>query len=228
MKNVLRLCLLLAGGFVAMGSAHANIIITEVDPSSSGNGAVGSDWFELTNTGSTAVDITGWKMDDSSSLFGSAVTLNGITSIAAGQSVIFAESSTPATAQSKFLANWFTALHPAPANFAFGTYTGSGVGLSTDGDGVSIFNATGTLIASVSFGSAGDQNAAFVNPAGGNNVMLNTFAVVGVNGAYAGVDNRVASPGTYAAPVPLPAGVCLLTSGLGLLGGAVRRRRAAA
>jgi hypothetical protein len=40
---------------------QSQVRITEV-VSSGGT----SDWFELTNYGPTAVDITGWKVDDSS------------------------------------------------------------------------------------------------------------------------------------------------------------------
>ena len=50
-----------------------------------------ADWFEVTNTGTTAVDITGWKIDDNSNAFGSAVALRGVTSIAAGKSAVFFE-----------------------------------------------------------------------------------------------------------------------------------------
>jgi hypothetical protein len=75
---------------------HANIIISEVAPYASGNTVYAADWFELTNTGSSAQDITGWKMDDSSNSFASAVALRGVTSIATGQSIIFLEGNAPA------------------------------------------------------------------------------------------------------------------------------------
>src|SRR5262249_15031211 len=39
------------------------LIISEVAPWSSGNSPVGADWFELSNTGTNNLDITGWKMD---------------------------------------------------------------------------------------------------------------------------------------------------------------------
>ncbi len=228
MKNVLRSLLVVAGGLSALGTAQAQVRITEVDSTASGNASYTFDWFELTNFGSTAVDITGWKMDDDSGNSGSAaaaVLLSGITSIAAGQTVVFAENSSGATAAQAFAGNWFNATHPQPLNFAFGTYSGSGVGLGSGGDAVNIFNATGGLVTRVSIGSSGNFTS-FDNSAGANNVTLTTPSAVGVNGAYAGLDNRVGSPGTYAAPVPLPAGIWLLGSGLGLLGGAVRRRRA--
>jgi P pilus assembly chaperone PapD len=63
-------------------SAHASIIISEVNPTGSSTTTYAADWFELTNTGAYAVDISGWKMDDNSNAFASAVALRGVTSIA--------------------------------------------------------------------------------------------------------------------------------------------------
>src|SRR5262249_14945588 len=45
------------------------LYISEVSPSSSGNAPYAADWFELTNAGTAAVDVTGWKMDDNSNSF---------------------------------------------------------------------------------------------------------------------------------------------------------------
>ncbi|MGF1992052.1 MAG: SdiA-regulated domain-containing protein, partial [Nostoc sp. ZfuVER08] len=43
-----------------------NVIISEVSPWSSGNSPYGADWFEVTNTGTSTIDITGWRIDDDS------------------------------------------------------------------------------------------------------------------------------------------------------------------
>ncbi len=82
-------------------------------------------------------------MDDNSKSFAAAVALNGITSIAPGESVIFIESDAPATVVPAFKTLWFGA-NP-PAGLQIGTYTGSGVGLSTGGDAVNLFNSAGVL-----------------------------------------------------------------------------------
>ncbi|MEI9807464.1 MAG: lamin tail domain-containing protein [Bacteroidota bacterium] len=58
------------------------LVVSEVAAWSSGNSPVGADWFELTNTGTNPVDITGWKVDDNSNSFTAALVLNGITTIA--------------------------------------------------------------------------------------------------------------------------------------------------
>ncbi len=69
----------------------ARVVISEVSPWSSGNAPYAADWFEVTNTGAGTVDITGWKMDDNSNAFASAVALRGVTSIPAGKSAVFLE-----------------------------------------------------------------------------------------------------------------------------------------
>jgi uncharacterized protein YjiK len=178
----------------------ATLLITEVNPWSSGNSTLGSDWFEVTNVGSVAQDITGWKMDDDSNAFGSAVALQGITSIAPGESVIFLENASSKKAQ--FLALWFGA-NP-PANLQVGFYTGSGVGLSTGGDQVNLFDSTGAKRAGVSFGTATTSGVlrTFDNAAGLNNSPITTLAATGISGAFAitdGASTAVGSPGTIGA-----------------------------
>jgi autotransporter-associated beta strand protein len=124
------------------GQAAAILRITEV--MSNGDTA---DWFEVTNYGDTAADMTGCRMDDNSFSFALSVALNGATSIAPGESVVFIEGN-QATADS-FEANWGT------PGTQVGYYSGSGVGFSSGGDGVVVFNSGGTQITpQTSFGAA--------------------------------------------------------------------------
>jgi Lamin Tail Domain len=152
--------------------AVAAVAITEVAPWSSGNSPVGEDWFEVTNTGASMLDFDGWRMDDSSANFASAVPLRGVGSIAAGASAIFIESnasgSNDAAVQSAFLNKWFGGA--APAGLQIGFYGGSGIGLSTGGDAVNIFDSLGVLQASVAFSDSpgAEPFASFDNPAGLN------------------------------------------------------------
>ncbi len=179
-------------------SVTSPIIISEVAPWSSSNSPFGADWFEVTNTSSSAINITGWKFDDNSNAFASSVALNGITSIAPGESVIFLETATPTATIPSFKSTWFGA-NP-PASLQIGSYTGSGVGLSTAGDAVNLFDASGILQANVVFGSspAGPKFPTFNNAAGLNSTTISQLSVKGVNGAFAAVSDtmEIGSPGT--------------------------------
>jgi hypothetical protein len=210
------------------GSAQAQVRITEVAPWSSGNSpVVAADWFEVTNFGASAVSISGWKVDDNSNSFASSVALNGITSIGAGQSVIFVEGT--AAKATSFVDNWFGGI--APAGFAIGTYSGSGIGLGTGGDAVNLFNAAGVLQTRVQFGASplASPFATFDNSIGADNVTLATLSAVGTNGAFSVVHlgiSEIGSPGAVAA-VPEPETYAMLLAGLALIGGIARRRKAA-
>jgi uncharacterized protein YjiK len=174
----------------------ATIAITEVASWSSGTTSVAADWFEVTNYGTTALDITGWKVDDNSNLFTSALTLNGITSIAPGESVIFLETSSnnAATIIANFKSTWFG--NNPPSNLQVGSYTGASIGLSTGGDAVNLFDANGNLKANVAFGAA-TTNFSFNNAAGLNNATITLLSQIGVNGAFAAINDlpQIGSPG---------------------------------
>src|SRR5262249_35254343 len=148
------------------------------------------------------IDTTGWTMDDSSASLSTAVSMTvGSASpiLAPGQSIVFAED--PADSgvssgsesiaalnadlpglESAFENAWFTG-GAAPSSFLFGTYGGKGVGLSTGGDGVTIFDRSGNVVDEVQFSGSG----AFENP-----------GLVGVGG----VTTEAAAPAltTLAAP----------------------------
>ena len=173
---------LLAAG-VTPAQAAGGIIVSEVAPWASGNSTYAVDWFEVTNTGAAAVSIAGWKVDDSSNSFAASLALNGVTSIAPGESVIFMESATPATTIPLFTAAWFGS--SVPAGLQLGTYSGSGIGLSTAGDAVNLYNAAGVLQANVVFGAspAAAPFATFDNAAGLDNATISTLSVAGTNGA---------------------------------------------
>lgn len=220
MKSML-LATVVTAAAIASGNASAAILITEVAPWGSGNAPYAADWFELTNIGASAMDITGWKMDDASASFASSVGLTGITSIAAGQSVIFIESAGGA-ATGSFVSAWFGS-NPASA---IGYYSGSGVGLGTGGDAVNIYNASGVLQANVSFGAsdAVSPYQTFDNAAGLTGA-ISQLSVAGVNGAFVANDGiEIGSPGSIAA-VPEPETYAMLLAGLGLIGAIARKRQ---
>lgn len=184
---------------IANETTAPTLFISEVAPWSSGNSAVAADWFEVTNNGRTAIDVTGWRMDDSSAQFSNSRALTGITSIGAGESVIFFETADLEATKAAFIANWFGGT--APDGVQFGAYTGSGVGLSTGGDQVNLYNSTGELQASVSFGASPADNpyATFNNAGAVNNAEITTLSEAGTNGAAAvtnGDVTEIGSPGT--------------------------------
>jgi predicted extracellular nuclease len=167
------------------------LFISEVHPAGNGNGTYAADWFEITNNGTNAVDISGWKMDDDSNSFAASVALSGVNSIAPGQSVVFIEGD--ATKVSAFNAAWFGTSN-APTGFVIGTYSGSGVGLSATSDQVNIFDASGNKITGVSFGVA-TNGFTFDNK--NTATTVSTLSAVGVNGAFVSFNGaETGSPGT--------------------------------
>lgn len=207
---------ILTASVIGMSNASASIRITEVAPTGSSH-SYAADWFELTNIGLLAVNITGWKIDDASFSTTNAAALTGVTSINPGQSVVFAETSNLATTKTAFISAWFGG--SAPVGFTMGAYTGNGLGLSAGGDGVIIFNSANTQMAKVSFATASATNT-FDNAQRLDNTAISLLSVAGVNGAFS-ASPLVGSPGT----VPLPAAVWLLGSALTGLGALRARRR---
>ena len=220
---------LIASTFLT-NAASAAILITEVDAAgSSSSSGYGGDWFEVTNTGTSAISTAGWVMDDSHDSFAAAVALTGVSSIAAGQTVIFIEStgSTNAAVDAAFKSTWFGT--SAPSSLVIGNYSGGNVGLSQTSDAVNIYSSTGTVIAAVNFNSSSSTSGTFDNTAGLNNATLSTFSAVGVDGAFKSANGEIGSPGIDAAvnPVPLPGSAMLMFTGLLGLGLVVQKRRSA-
>jgi len=207
-----------------------SIRITEV-MSSSGVGGT-ADWWEITNYGSSAIDITGWKMDDSSFTFANSVPLVGVTAIAPGETAVFLESAAPVTDIPNFRAFWTGTTATA---LQIGSYTGSGVGLSSAGDGVVLFDgAGGEVTPRVTFGAATTGSSFYYSydAVGSPSTSPNTAAILSVVGTISGQVTigsvnaspaNVGSPGTAVNAVPEPSTIALL--GIAAVGGVVAARR---
>lgn len=188
-----------AAGALPAAAASADIRITEVAPRASST-PLGHDWFELTNTGSATVNITGWRVDDDSNAFNKSVAISGVTSIAPGESVVIVTEATSSVV-STFRTAWFGA---AASTVQIGWADGSGLGLGNDGDAVNIFDASGTRVANVTFGAApaAAPYATFDNAAGVNGAIT-AASVVGTNGAFASANGaEIGSPGLVSGGAP--------------------------
>lgn len=213
-------------GFGASRDASASIIVSEIHPSGSGTAPYAADFFELTNTGGSSVNISGWKIDDNSNTFGSAVLLRGVTNIAPGQSIVFIEGdatgSNDAALRTSFLSAWFGAR--PPSGLVIGGYGGAGVGLSTAGDAINIFDPAGARITGVSFG-ASTTGVTFENAAGLGSTTLplpivSALSAASVNGAFLAPSGETGSPGV----IPEPGTATMLGIGMALLASGGRRR----
>jgi uncharacterized protein YjiK len=191
------------GAFVAGGEtgspgvAPVRPIVSEVAPWGSKDGAYEADWFEVTNPGLLPLDLTGWKVDDSSAAVATAVALSGVDRIPAGGSAVFVDGD--ATTAAAFATTWFGG--ETPKDVLVGTYTGKGIGLSTDGDAVVLFDGTGARSTGVAFGASTSgvtfDNAAGVGSTAAPLPTVDTLSELGRNGAFR-VGTETGSPGTVA------------------------------
>ncbi|CAM3094109.1 lamin tail domain-containing protein [Rariglobus hedericola] len=214
------LCALLSfGAFTAVVRSAPVLIVTEA-MSSSGTGGT-ADWFELTNMSGSAIDVTGFKVDDASNAFATSLSLLGVTSIAAGESVIFIEGDSTTIAS-------FRSFWGGVGSVQVGSYSGGGIGLSSGSDAVNVFDSVGTFITGASFGAATEGRSFYYNGGAftGNTTVLTEVSANGVAGAFvsANVLGNIGSPGA----IPEPSTYAALF-GAGVLGFALfRRRRVAA
>ena len=104
-------------------SAAGSIIISEVAPWSSGNSPLGADWFEVTNTGATRRDDHGLEDRRRFARVCERYRAERHQRIGPGESVIFIETASPATAAAAFRTLWFGA-NP-PAGLQIGSYSGA-------------------------------------------------------------------------------------------------------
>jgi hypothetical protein len=216
--------LLITTTLVAISSsASASLRITEVMSSSAGGGSPTGDFLEITNYGSSAISMSGWKMDDNSFDITKAVALNGITSIGAGESVIFIESAAGAAVNS------FKSFWGGLTGVQVGYYSGSGISFGSGGDSAVLFNASAAEATRVTFGAATagktfywGYNAAtgVVDPS--YNGLVSSVGTIGTQVTFTN-SGDTGSLGTAigTAAVPTPGAIALL----GLAGLISRRRK---
>jgi hypothetical protein len=196
-----RSLLSLAGLLCAGPLAHGQIAITEV-MSSAANTFQGapatqqSDFFELTNFGTTPVSLDGYKWTDNNSwdpAVADASPFVGVT-IQPGESLIVMF--TDVTQSEAAFRAWWGA--PA-ANVRVLNHNHRGFG--SGGDEVRLWDASNNLVDAVVYGAATRGRTFVYSPANGT---FGVISALGVGGAYAAATaDDVGSPGLTTGPVPL-------------------------
>jgi Lamin Tail Domain len=211
----------------AIPSAFAGVFITEFNSTSS----VGNrEFVEFTNTGSSAVDMTGWSEDDSGATANKAGhVLSAFGMLQPHESAIFTE-----TTVADFQTFWFGSVAAAPAGLKIiGPYSNDN--LSSSADAITLFDSSGTLVDRLDYpgtpagGTAsgvsrnpGSASALGILGVGKNSLWVNSTSGDSF-GSFpaAGNPNLIGNPGLY--PVPEPASVVLMI--LGAFGAATVGRR---
>lgn len=184
-----------------MPGLEAQLAITEVHSNQSTNGtpAIHADWFEVTHYGSAPFDLRGWRLNDSNGgTTNGAVTLGALT-LSPGESVVFVQDLDAAA----FRSWWGPSL---PASLQIVTYSASGIGLSSTGDGLRLWNAAAgpesTPQISVDFGAAGTNSATFIPDL--RTGLLTERTVAASPGAFAAADGGdLGSPGAAGPSIAL-------------------------
>ncbi len=116
-----------------------SLLITELN-----SNAGGGDFFELYNYGSTSVDIAGWKWGDNAFQFSTSTvaTFSAGNVIAPGQRLVVVNAAAPA-----FRTAWGL---PVAFPVAATDILGAGLG---KGDAVVVYDASGTVMASLNYGA---------------------------------------------------------------------------
>ena len=210
--------------------SRASLIITEVMSNSNHpGGAANGDWWELTNTGASSVDLTDYYWDDGGPS-GNDGALFPTISIGAGESIVIVDENSGNVGD--FVTAWgggFTAISKddfgGPNDFS---------GLSAGGDQIQLWDAdpnagSANLVAEVlDTGDQGSPNAGFSfawdqngNSLGRSQIgSFGAFQATGDGNGGSGID--VGSPGFAAIPEPTS---ILSLSALFALAAFVRRKR---
>ncbi|HUR45820.1 MAG TPA: hypothetical protein VMZ27_08110, partial [Candidatus Saccharimonadales bacterium] len=136
--------ILLLLGISALMPLRAQLAITEVMSSASTNLGISrvgsrSDFWELTNFGTNAIDLSDYRFNDEGGVGGATNIFNDIT-ILGGESIIFAQEASPlCTNAAQFKAWWGEA--NLPTNLQVFFYTGHG--FSAIRDAVQLWHVTG-------------------------------------------------------------------------------------
>ena len=176
----------------------AQLRITEVMSNSNhSDTAANGDWFEITNTGSTAINIAGYSFDDDDRLAGASGGFPAYV-LQSGASMIVLNDASDTT----FRSLWNLDL---PIRVIANAEISNFPGLGSAGDEVNLFNNSGGLVDRFTFGAA-TEGFSFAKYNDGQSVP-GELSSNGVLGAYESDDpsDDIASPGISSdVPAPLP------------------------
>lgn len=188
------------------------LVITEIAPAQSTNGIHRghNDWWELSNLDDFTVDLRGYRFDDGSATLVAAITFtNESLTIAPGESIVFVEGMS-----AKQFRNWWG---PSELkNTQIVCYSGAGLGLSSLGDGVVLWNSGATLdpdtIAAEVFSTATNGVSFGYDPEVG---IFGDLSEPGINGAWVARENGdIGSPG-FIRNIPEPRNLTITKVGAG-------------
>jgi hypothetical protein len=172
-----------------------NLVITEA-MSSESKGTNNStldheDWWELSNLGAFAVNLQGYRFDDSHDSLTNGDVITNAVSIAPSESIVLAEDMTAAQFQL-----WW-GLAQLPAHLQIITYPS--IGFSASGDNIYLWNAAATsvtdTVAMAAFPAAVRGVSFGYNP---DTQMFGQLSTVGTRGAFpAAVNGDIGSPGYF-------------------------------
>jgi hypothetical protein len=236
MMRQLRLYLLAAvacGAITLAQPTRAEIIITEIMYNADGSDD-GVEWVEIYNTGTSTVDLEGWRLfdEDAGSQPGSPMPAGA--QLAPKQALVLIED------QTRFEATWGTGInlyvYPGMGTLLNMANAGTAVGDEV----VQLANALGIVVDAVDYSSSApfpvvtdsDETSIYLLPSRLSSTLNDLGenwgrSTSGIDGAYAALDggSESASPG-YVASIPEPAtSVALALGTLSLVAG-FRRRRA--
>lgn len=194
-------------GNIAGAVAPAALLVTEVMASPAEGSAPSADWWELTNSGGEAVDLSGWRFNDDTGGFADAFVMPAGLSLRPGESIVFVENLTPDEFKT-----WWGPENFSPTNQII-TYAGTGLGLRAAGDSIRLWDALTAdetaVKLRVNFVNAEPGVSQVYDPASG---AFGTRSQLGVGGAFtAATGPDLGSPARFTTSTNLVSGLRLQT-----------------